>query len=87
MLGIFRRCRQSVNAKVALLVEDDVTLYTMCQRKGRISHLLKIRRAFRRSVPFLKIFEEPTSVDVIIVLLVGDDLTLYMMVIIVPKKR
>jgi hypothetical protein len=31
-----------VNAKVVLLVEDDVTLYTMCQRKGRISHLLKI---------------------------------------------
>jgi hypothetical protein len=32
----------SVNAKVVLLVEDDVTLYTMCQRKGRISHLLVI---------------------------------------------
>jgi hypothetical protein len=32
----------SVNAKVVLLVEDDVTLYTMYQRKGRISHLLKI---------------------------------------------
>jgi hypothetical protein len=35
----------SVNAKVILLVEDDMTLCTMYQlyqRKGRISHLLKI---------------------------------------------
>jgi hypothetical protein len=51
-------------------------------------HILsKIRRAFRRSVPFLKIFEGPTSVGVIIVLLVEDDLTLYTMVTIVPTKR
>jgi hypothetical protein len=28
----------SVNARVVLLVEDDMTLYTMCQRKVRLSH-------------------------------------------------
>jgi hypothetical protein len=51
-------------------------------------HILsKIRRAFRRSVPFLKIFEGPTLVGVIIALLVEDDLTLYTMVTIVPTKR
>jgi hypothetical protein len=28
----------SVNARVVLLVEDDMTLYTMYQRKDRLSH-------------------------------------------------
>jgi hypothetical protein len=35
----------SVNARVVLLVEEDMTLYTMYQlyqRKGRLSHLIKI---------------------------------------------
>jgi hypothetical protein len=80
----------SVNVRVVLLVEDDMTLYTMYQlyqRKGRLSHLLKFDKPFGVRFHFLKIFEEPTSVDVIIVLLVEDDLTLYTMVTIVPTKR
>jgi hypothetical protein len=36
----------SVNVRVVLLVGDDTTLYTMYQRKGRISHLLKIDEPF-----------------------------------------
>jgi hypothetical protein len=45
----------SVNARVVLLVEDDTTLYT-CINEKLDSHITEIRRAFRRSVPFLKIF-------------------------------
>jgi hypothetical protein len=41
------------------------------------SHITEIRRAFRRSVPFLKDFWEPMSVDVRVVLLVGYDKTMY----------
>jgi hypothetical protein len=41
------------------------------------SHITKIRRAFRRSVPFLKDFWEPMSVNVRVVLLVGYDKTMY----------
>ena len=37
------------------------------------SHTTKIRRAFRRSVPFWKILEEPMLVDVRVILLVGGD--------------
>jgi hypothetical protein len=35
------------------------------------SHIVKIRQAFRRLVPFLKDFWEPMSVGVRVVLLVG----------------
>jgi hypothetical protein len=41
------------------------------------SHITEIRRAFRRSVPFLKDFWKPMSVNVRVVLLVGDDTTMY----------
>jgi hypothetical protein len=42
------------------------------------SHIIKIRRAFRLSVPFFwKFFKEPTSVDVRVVFLVEDDKTIY----------
>jgi hypothetical protein len=42
----------SVNARVVLLVEDDTTLST----KSLTLTLLKIRRAFRRPVPFFEKF-------------------------------
>ena len=51
--------------------------YKRINKKIDYHILSKIRRAFRRSVPFLKIFEEPTSVDVRVVLLVGYDKTMY----------
>jgi hypothetical protein len=41
------------------------------------SHITEIRRAFRRSVPFLKDFWEPMSVNVRVVLLVRHDETLH----------
>jgi hypothetical protein len=66
----------SVNARVILLVGYDKTMYT-CINKKIDSHTIEIRRAFRRSVPFLKDFWEPTSVNVRVVLLVGYDTTLY----------
>jgi hypothetical protein len=67
----------SVDARVVLLVKDDTTLYkTVYQRKVRLSHT-EIRRAFRRSIPFLKNFWEPMSVNVRVVLLVGYDKTMY----------
>ena len=40
-------------------------------------HTIKIRRVFRRSVPFLKDFWEPVLVGVKVILLVGHDKTLY----------
>ena len=40
-------------------------------------HTTKIRRAFRRSVPFLKDFWELMSVGVKVVFLVEHDMTLY----------
>jgi hypothetical protein len=51
----------SVNARVILLVGYDKTMYT-CINEKIDSHTTEIRRAFRRSVPFLKDFWEPTSV-------------------------
>jgi hypothetical protein len=67
----------SVDVRVVLLVGYDKTMYTRINEKIDYHILSKIRRAFRRSVPFLKIFEEPTSVDVRVVLLVGYDKTMY----------
>jgi hypothetical protein len=63
----------SVNARVVLLVEDDMTLYTMgtyvsTKRQTITSKILTSLSAFG---PIFKSFEGPTSVDVIIVLLVG----------------
>jgi hypothetical protein len=66
----------SVNARVILLVGYDKTMYT-CINEKIDSHTTEIRRAFRRSVPFLKDFWEPTSVNERVVLLVGYDKTLY----------
>jgi hypothetical protein len=40
-------------------------------------HTTKIRRAFRRSVPFFENFWKPMSVNARVVLLVKDDTTLY----------
>jgi hypothetical protein len=81
----------SVNVRVVLLVrvrQDSIQNGYKCINEKMDYHILsKIRRAFRRSVPFLKIFEGPTSVGVIIVLLVEDDLTLYKMVTNVSTKR
>jgi hypothetical protein len=48
------------------------------QRKGRLSHLIQNLTSLSAFGSILKIFEEPTSIDVIIVLLVGYDTTLYM---------
>ena len=76
----------SVNVRVVLLVGYDRTMYTRVNEKID-SHITKIRRAFRRSVPFLKDFWEPMSVNVKVILLVEDDLTLYTMVTSVPTKR
>jgi hypothetical protein len=50
------------------------------------SHITEIRRAFRRSVPFLKDFWEPMSVNVRVVLLVEDD-TLYTMTLYTMELR
>jgi hypothetical protein len=45
----------SVNVRVVLLVGYDKTVYT--RTKERIdSHIIKIRLAFRRSVPFFERF-------------------------------
>ena len=66
----------SVNARVILLVGYDTTMYTRINEKID-SHITKIRRAFRRSVPFLKDFWEPMWVNVRVILLVGYDTTLY----------
>ena len=65
----------SVNVRVVLLVGYDKTMYT-CIKEKIDSHITKIRRAFRRSVPFLKDFWEPMSVNVRVVLLVGYNTTL-----------
>ena len=54
-------------------------LYTRCINEKIDSNITEIWRAFRRSVPFLKDFWEPMSVNVRVVLLVEDDLTLYAM--------
>ena len=72
--------------RVVLLVGYNKTMYT-CINEKIDSHVTEIRRAFRRSVPFLKDFWEPMSVNVRVVLLVEDDLTLYTMVTSVPTKR
>jgi hypothetical protein len=70
----------SVNARVVLLVKDDMTLYVHAyQRKDRLSHYQNSTSLSAFS-SILKIFEGPMSVGVIIVLLVEDDLTLYTMV-------
>jgi hypothetical protein len=45
----------SVNVRVVLSVGYDTTMYTRINEKID-SHITEIRRAFRRSVPFLKIF-------------------------------
>jgi hypothetical protein len=61
----------SVDVRVVLLVGYDKTLYTRINEKID-SHITEIRRAFWRSVPFLKDFwREPMSVNVRVVLLVG----------------
>ena len=41
------------------------------------SHITKIQRAFRRSVPFRNFLREPMSIDVRVMLLVEDDKTIY----------
>jgi hypothetical protein len=48
-----------------------------CINEKLDSHITEIRRAFRRSIPFLKNFWEPMSVNVRVVLLVGYDKTMY----------
>ena len=80
----------SVNVKVILLVGYDKTMYMMVTRLNEKidSHITKIRRAFRRSVPFWKKkFWEPVSVNARVVLLVKDVKTMYMMVTRVSTKR
>jgi hypothetical protein len=81
----------SVNVRVVLLVKDDTTLYKMVTnvstKRWTITSYPKFDEPFGVRFHFLKIFEGPTSVGVIIVLLVEDDLTLYTMVTIVPTKR
>ena len=77
----------SVGAKVILLVEDDAMgkyLRLLCTLwfHGHINeemdfHTTKIRRAFRRLVPFSKEFREPMSIGVKVILLVGHDKTLH----------
>ena len=69
----------SVDVRVILSVGYDKTMYIMVTRLNEKidSHITKIRRAFRRSVPFLEDFWKPMSVNVRVVLLVGYDTTLY----------
>ena len=69
----------SVNVRVVLLVGYDKTMYMMVTRLNEKidSHITKIRRAFRRSVPFFENFWEPMSVNVRVVLLVGYDRTMH----------
>jgi hypothetical protein len=67
----------SIGVKVILLVGYYETMYTRINEKID-SHIIENRRAFRRLVPFLKIFwREPMSVNVRVVLLVGYDKTLF----------
>jgi hypothetical protein len=61
----------SVNARVVLLVEDDMTLYTMYQRKVRLSHYWKFDEPFGVRFHFENFWREPMSVNVKVVLLVG----------------
>ena len=70
----------SVDARVVLLVEDDKTMYMMAtnvSKKRWTLTLPKFDEPFGVRSHFLKIFEEPTSVDVRDVLLVGYDKTMY----------
>jgi hypothetical protein len=69
----------SVNVRVVLLVGRHDSIHNNYNRINEKidSHIVKIRRAFRRSVPFLKDFWEPMSVSVRVILLVGYDTTLY----------
>ena len=67
-----------VNARVVLLVGHDSIHGNYNRINEKIdSHITKIRRAFRRSVLFLKDFWEPMSVNVRVVLLVGYDRTMH----------
>jgi hypothetical protein len=81
----------SVNAKVVLLVEDDMTLYkrvtNVSTKRWTITSYPKFDEPFGVRFHFENFWREPMSVDVIIVLLVEDDLILYTMVTIVPTKR
>ena len=76
----------SVNARVVLLVEDDLTLYVMYQRKDRLSHYRKLTSLSAFGF-ILKgfFFSKPMSVNARVIL--EDDATLYTMVTIVPTKR
>jgi hypothetical protein len=68
----------SVNARVVLLVGRTTRLFTKrCINEKLDSHITEIRRAFRRSIPFLKDFWEPMSVNVRVILLVRYGTTLY----------
>jgi hypothetical protein len=82
----------SVNVRVVLLVEDDLTLYTMVTSvptKDRLSHYQKLTSlsAFGFILKDFFFFGKPMSVNARVVLLVEDDATLHTMVTIVPTKR
>jgi hypothetical protein len=70
-----------VNVRVVLLVGRRDSIHNGYNRINEKigSHITEIRQAFRRSVPFLKDFWEPMSVNVRVVLLVGYDTTLYIL--------
>ena len=71
----------SVNVRVVLLVGHDTTLYTLVTivstKRYTITSYPKSDEPFGVRFHFLKIFEEPTSVDVKVVLLVRYDKTMY----------
>jgi hypothetical protein len=61
----------SVNARVVLLVEDDMTLYTMYQRKDRLPPYRNSTSLSAFGSIFENFWREPMSVNVRVVLLVG----------------
>jgi hypothetical protein len=75
----------SVNARVVLLVEDDMTLYTMVTivpTKRWALTLPKSDEPFGVRFHFERIFfRKPMLVNARVVLLVEDDMTLYTMVV------
>jgi chorismate-pyruvate lyase len=80
----------SVNVRVVLLVEDDMTLYIMATSvptKRWTLTLPKIDEPFGVRFHFERFFWKSMSVNVRVVLLVEDDMTLYTMVTIAPTKR
>ena len=81
----------SVNARVVLLVKDDMTLCTQrlhsYQRKDRLSHYENPTSLSVFGSIFENFWRKPMSVNARVILLVGYDKTMYMTVTRVSTKR